>query len=109
MENVGRWTCFVSGITNTTDGPVCLISHQLAHALERTFSSFVYIAVFDDGARRFGGEQCITTAEEYVIPLNICNRLPGLDLQTPSDDEWRGLPHIVTSSDEEWDPSKFDD
>ena len=77
--------------------------------LERTFSSFVYIAVFDDRVRCFGGKQCIVTSEGYVIPLIICNRLPGLDLQPPSDGEWRDLPHIVTSSDEEWDPSKFDD
>ena len=106
--------CSVAGVANTTDGPVCLIFHQSAHGGNgRSILSSIQMeangAVVDGRARFFGGKQCITTAEGYVIPLNIRNGLPGLDLHPPSDDEWRDLPHIVMSSDEEWDPSKFDD
>ena len=54
------------------------------------------------------GEQCITTLEGYVIPMNSINGLPYIPIRPFPNAEWNTLPHIILTSDMEWDPSFLD-
>jgi hypothetical protein len=44
----------------------------------------------------------------YQLPLDFKNGLPYLQCLKPTEDELSSLPHIVMTSDMEWDPSKYD-
>ena len=62
----------------------------------------------DDRSSQVGGTQRLVTKDGYVIPLEMCNGLVYLDMHPPSDDEYHNLPHVVLTSDEEWNPSILD-
>ena len=62
----------------------------------------------DDRAIKVGGKQVIDTVDGYSIPLNIKNALPRMNLRPYTDKEWEELPHVILTSEEEWDPSKLD-
>jgi hypothetical protein len=53
------------------------------------------------------GKQQIITPEGYIIPLNIVDGLLCMKM-TKSTQEDRKLPHIILSSDMEWDPRYLD-
>ena len=55
-----------------------------------------------------GGLQRITTEEGFCIPLNIKAGLPYMSMRPYTDDEWDDLPHLVLTSDIDWDPSILD-
>ena len=57
---------------------------------------------------RKGGQQCLTTVEGYKIPLHIRRGLPYMDMHPPSDHELGTLPHVVLTSDTDWNPTKVD-
>jgi hypothetical protein len=44
----------------------------------------------------------------YVLPLDIINGLAHLKSRPFSEREWQDLPHVVMTSDVEWDPSVLD-
>ena len=44
----------------------------------------------------------------YSIPLNIKNALPRMKLRPYTDKEWGELPHVILTSEEDWDPSTMD-
>ena len=52
--------------------------------------------------------QQITTPEGYVLPLNFKSGLPYLPICPYTDQEWNTLPHIIFTSDIDWDPSGAD-
>jgi hypothetical protein len=62
----------------------------------------------DDRSMRNGGTQCISTFDGYVLPLDIINGLAHLKSRPFSEREWQDLPHVVMTSDVEWDPSVLD-
>jgi len=62
----------------------------------------------DDRSCKVGGTQCITTNDGYVFPMDIRDGLPYLTLRPFTDEEWETLPHVVMTSDEDWDPSVLD-
>jgi hypothetical protein len=63
----------------------------------------------DDRSKKLGkGQQCITTPEGYVFPLDFINGLAYLPMRPYTDEEWRTLPHVVFTSDVDWDPSTSD-
>ena len=62
----------------------------------------------DDRSKKVGGKQCIQTLEGYVIPLQVKNGLPYLDMHPPTDEELESLPHIIFTSDVDWDPGVLD-
>ena len=55
-----------------------------------------------------GGLQCILTLEGYVIPINIIDGLPYIKMRPYTDAEWDDLPHVILTSDMDWDPSILD-
>lgn len=103
----------VGGVTMTQKGPVILVLHQYAlynkgtsiHAPGQLewFKNSV-----DDKSIRVGGTQSITTLDGYVLPLDIVNGLPRLQLRPYTDDEWASLPHVIMTGENTWDPSVLD-
>jgi hypothetical protein len=54
-----------------------------------------------------GGKQRILI-DGYQLPLAFKNGLPYLRCHKPTDGELESLPHIIMTSDVEWDPSQYD-
>ena len=55
-----------------------------------------------------GGRQRITTADGYIFPLSIRQGLPYLKMRAYTTDEYNTYPHVIMTSDKEWDPTLFD-
>ena len=55
-----------------------------------------------------GGLQRITTEDGFCIPLNIKAGLPYRSMRLYIDNEWDDLPHIILTSDTDWNPSILD-
>jgi hypothetical protein len=103
-----------AGVVSTHIGPVCLIMHQYAyHGKGKTIHSSVQIEhhgneVNDKSLKVKGGKQCISTLDGYAIPLQIRGGLAYMDMHPPSDDEINELPHVILTSDIDWDPTIVD-
>jgi hypothetical protein len=54
-----------------------------------------------------GGKQRILM-DGYQLPLDFKNGLPYLQCRAPTEEELASLPHIVMTSDVDWDPSHYD-
>ena len=54
-----------------------------------------------------GGKQRILI-DGYQLPLDIQNGLPYLQCRKPTEMELASLPHIIMTSDNDWDPSIYD-
>ena len=54
------------------------------------------------------GTQTISTPEGFTFPLDVINGLHYLPLRLFLDQEWKTLPHVVLTSDSDWDPSTLD-
>ena len=106
--------CTVAGVVDTTSGPVVGIFHQYAnHGQGTTIHSANQLAAFGQDVNERpkslpGGRQSIITVDGYVIPLAIRQGLPYMDMHPPSDEEMESLPHVVFTSDKEWDPHNLD-
>jgi hypothetical protein len=61
-----------------------------------------------DSSKKVGGKQCITTIEGYIIPLSIKDGLPYMEMTYPTDEDLLKYPHVVLTSDVDWDPSCLD-
>jgi hypothetical protein len=55
-----------------------------------------------------GGLQRIQTLDGYIIPLSIKDGLARLSIRPYTDHEWDNLPHVILTSELEWDPSVLD-
>ena len=55
------------------------------------------------------GRQLIQTPDGYLIPLTFTNGLAYMHMRPYTNTEWLDLPHILFTSDKEWDPSLYDD
>ena len=101
-------------VVPTQRGPVIGVFHQYASTPHgKTIHSSVQFEAFglvvDDRSKRLGlGTQSITTPDGYILPLDFKNGLAYLPMRPYSDEEWRTLPHVVFTSDVEWDPSGAD-
>ncbi len=62
----------------------------------------------NDRSIKVGGLQRITTLEGYVIPLNIIQGLPRMTIRPYTDKEWEELPHVILTSEIDWDPGQLD-
>ena len=104
----------VAGVVQSQHGPVCAIMHQYAYkGTGKSIHSSVQIEHFgnevnDKSNKLRGGKQRIVTVDGYVLPLQIRNGLPYLDMHSPTDHELETLPHVVLTSDEDWNPSCLD-
>ena len=103
------------GVVPTQRGEVIVILHQYAYMpTQKTIHSSTQLehfknAVDDRSTKVQGATQSITTVEGYVIPLRFRNGLPYMPIRPYSDQEWNDLPHVVLTSDEEWDPKVMDE
>ena len=59
---------------------------------------------------KVGGKQCLITPDGFHVPLHIKNGLPYLKMRPPTDRELSNpdIPHVVLTSDVDWDPSVLD-
>jgi hypothetical protein len=55
-----------------------------------------------------GGLQRILTMDGYIIPLSIIDGLACLSILPFTDHEWDNLPHVILTSELEWEPSVLD-
>jgi hypothetical protein len=112
MQNLPIATC--AGLTKSTTGPVIVILHQYAYTGKgATIHSSAQIECFgnivDDRSRKVpGGKQHIVTNDGHILPLQFRNGLPYLALRPPSKSDMDAFPHIILTSDVDWDPSKLD-
>ena len=103
----------VAGLVNTHKGPVVLILHQYAlvgrgHSIHSPAHWEWYKHQVCDKSVHVGGKQRVKTVDGYLIPLSIHNGLPRLHMRPPTDKEFDSLPHVVMTSDQDWDPSVLD-
>ena len=103
----------VAGLVQTQHGPVVAIIHQVAyHGKGSTILSSgqmeAYKIKVDDRSVHVGGKQHLETLEGYIIPIQCRNGLPYIEMQPPTDQEMDELPHVVLTSDQDWDPASLD-
>ena len=103
----------VAGLVETHRCKVILIMHQYAiYGKGRTIHSSGQLEHFgnkvDDRSRVVGGKQRITTLEGYVIPLQIREGLAHFHMTPPTDDDLDTYPHVILTSDNDWDPTLLD-
>jgi hypothetical protein len=102
-------------VANTaTSGEVILIFNQYAfmHTGNTIHSSMIQLEHFknvvDERSRRVGGKQRITTHEGHILPLSIQKGLAYMAMRPFTDAEYASLPHVIMTSDVDWDPSVMD-
>jgi len=105
--------CTVAALVRSNKGPIIIIMHQYAYLGKgKTIHSSVQIKYYknnvDDKSSKVGGKQRIVTLDGYIIPLNIRNGLAYMDMSMPTDKEFSTLPHVVLTSDSNWDPTILD-
>lgn len=102
------------GVATTQKGKVIVIVHQSAYmpVMDRSILASPQMEHFsidvNERSIKVGGRQRIVTPEGYVFPLNIRNGLPYLTMRPYSDEEFQTLPHVILTSDVDWDPSVLD-
>jgi hypothetical protein len=64
--------------------------------------------VNDRSLKATGGLQHMKSIDGYVFPIDIINGLPYTPMRASTDSEWNDLPHIIWTSDDNWDPSILD-
>jgi hypothetical protein len=92
----------------THKGPAVATFHQMAHLGKgKSILSCIqmehYGAVINDKPTRLGGKQCILV-DGYQIPLDVNSGLPYLRCRKPTPDEVANLPHLIMTTDVDWDP-----
>ena len=102
-----------SGVTKSQRGDIIVVLHQYAYigkgtSIHSSAQIEFYKNFVDDRAIKIGGKQLIQTVDGYTIPLNIKGALPRMALRPYSDKEWNSLPHVILTSEVEWDPSVLD-
>jgi hypothetical protein len=94
-------------------GPVILIYNKAAyHGRNQTILSAIQLEHYsnkvDGRSVLAGGGQRIVTPDGYILPLSIANGLPYLKTCRYTQEEYDTLPHVIMTSDKEWDPRVFD-
>ena len=104
----------VGGVVHTHKGHVIAIMHQYALLNKgSTIHSPCQLEwykndVNDKSSLVPGGLQRIQTLDGYIIPLHIKDGLARLNIRPYTDHEWDTLPHVILTSELEWDPSVLD-
>jgi hypothetical protein len=103
----------VAGVMSTLQGPVVGIFHQYAYtgrgpSIHSSAQLEAFMLKVDERSKKVGGTQRIITPDGYVIPLNVRNGLPYVSMRPPTDTELGTLPHVIMTSDVDWDPSVLD-
>ena len=99
-----------AAIIETNCGPHVGVFHQYAFLGKgKTIHSCGQMEMFglevNDKSHIVGGKQCINTPDGIVIPLSFRQGLPYLNMYPCNEELFHKLPHIVFTSDLEWDPA----
>ncbi|EEC45589.1 predicted protein [Phaeodactylum tricornutum CCAP 1055/1] len=102
-----------AGLVKSQNGPIIVILPQYAHhgkgkTIDSSAQLEYYKNIVEDQSCVLGGKQRIVTLDEYVNPLHVRQGLAYMDMHPPSDAEFDTLPHVVLTSDVNWDPSIID-
>jgi len=111
MENLRIGS--VGGVVTTRSGNVLVVFNEIAYrgsglsvmSCIQVEDSGVHI---DDKSTNHGGNQCITTLEGHVIPLNCIQGLMYMDIRPFTDDEAETLPRVIFTRSGPWDPTRCD-
>ena len=102
-------------VAKTQRGEVVIIMHQYAYHPQqgRSIHSSCQLESFkndvnDRSIHTPGGLQRIKTVDGYIFPLNVRDGLPYLDMRPYTDVEFDSLPHVILTSDVNWDPRIMD-
>ena len=104
----------VGAVVNTQRGPVIVIMHQYAYTGKGgTIHSSGQLEwygndVNDRSIKIEGGRQRLTTPDGYVIPVDIKRGLPYIKMRPFTDKELDELPHVIWTSENNWDPTSLD-
>ena len=98
------------------DQEIILVMNQYAHIKQGpTIHSAAQLEahgnIVDDRSKVVKGNQILITHGGYVVPINICNALPYIDMRPPTDAEMdpnNGLPQVILTSDLDWTPKSMD-
>ena len=113
-ELVNLPMCTVGGVVASQHGPVIAVMHQCAcvgcgSAMHSSGQlEFCKNDVNDKSSKVPGGQQCITTCDGCVHPLDVKNGLPCVSVCPCTDFKWETLPHTIWTSDKEWNPTVLD-
>jgi hypothetical protein len=110
--NIPLVTC--ANVVHTHRGEVVAIYHNYTFTGKgRSIHSIpqlvAYKQLVDDKSVWVGGLQRITTADGYILPVDIINALPYVKTRACcSDDDFETLPHVIMTGDSDWDPTSLD-
>jgi hypothetical protein len=104
----------VAAIVNTQRGEVIAIMHQYAYTGKggtiHSSSQLEWCGndINDCSIKIDGGRQRLTTPDGYVIPIDIRHGLPNIMMRPFTDEEFEELPHVLWTSEDDWDPTSLD-
>jgi hypothetical protein len=104
----------VGTVVNTQRGEVIDIMHQYAYTGKGgTIHSSGQLKwcgneVNDHSIKIDDGRQRLTTSDGYVIPIDVKRGLPYITMCPFTDEEFEKLPHILWTSEDNWDPTSLD-
>jgi len=109
--NIPLVTC--ANVVQTQHGEVLAVYHNYAYTGKgRTIHSVPQLEAYkqqvDDKSIHAGGLQRLTTVDGYIMPIDIINALPYIKSRPCTDDDVANLPHVIMTSDTEWDPTTMD-
>jgi hypothetical protein len=87
--------------------------HQYAllnkgHSIHSPCQFESYKVTVDDKSVHAGGTQRIQTVDGHTIPLTIKEGLVRLAIRPYTDQEYKSLPHVFLTAEDNWDPSTLD-
>jgi hypothetical protein len=104
----------VGAVVNTQRGEVIAIMHQYAYTGKGgTIHSSGQLKwcgndINDRSIKIDGGRQRLTTPDGYVIPIDVRRGLPYIMMRPFTDEEFEELPHVLWTSEDNWDPTSLD-
>ena len=104
------------GVGMTNHGEVIFVFHQYAYLGKgHSIHSAGQIEAFGhdlcDKSYKVGGKQRLVISQgnlDYTVPFSVERGLVRMTLRPYTDAEWDTLPHIIVTSDKEWDPTILD-
>jgi hypothetical protein len=104
----------VGAVINTQHGEVIAIMHQYAYTGKggtiHSSSQLEWCGndINDRSIKIDGGRQQLTTPDGYIILVNVRRGLPYITMCPFTDEEFEELPHVVWTSEDDWDPTSLD-
>jgi hypothetical protein len=104
----------VGAVVNTQSGEVIAIMHQYAYTGKGgTIHSSGQLEwcgndVNNRSIKIDSGRQRLTTPDSDVIPIDSRQCLPYITMRPFTDEEFEELPHVLWTSEDNWDPTSLD-